>query len=48
MKANLPTLKAKIAWNNMLQVLKEQRSQPRLLYPEKLPAAVDSYLKYKI
>ena len=39
------TLKARKAWNNIFQTLKEHSCQPRILYPEKLTFRFEDEIK---
>jgi hypothetical protein len=34
-------MKARISWTNVIQTLREHKSQPRLLYPAKLSITID-------
>ena len=42
---SIQTLKARRAWNNIYQALKENRCQPRILYPAKLTFRFDDEIK---
>jgi hypothetical protein len=38
-------MKARTAWTDVIQTLREQKCQPRLLYPAKLPITIDGETK---
>ena len=42
---SVQTLKARRAWNNIFQALKENGCQPRILYPAKLTFKFDNEIK---
>lgn len=42
---SMETLKARSAWSNAFQVLKDLDCQPRLMYPEKLYVIVEGKKK---
>jgi hypothetical protein len=39
------TMKARIAWTDVIQILREHKCQPRLLYPAKLSITIDRETK---
>jgi hypothetical protein len=42
---SIETLKARRAWNEVFQALKENNFKPRLLYPTKLPFIIEGEIK---
>jgi hypothetical protein len=42
---SLETMKARRSWADVTQILREQKCQPRLLYPTKLSITIDSETK---
>jgi hypothetical protein len=38
-------MKARKSWTDVIQTLREQKCQPRLLYPTKLPITIDGETK---
>jgi hypothetical protein len=39
------TIKARRSWTDVIQTLREQKGQPRLLYPAKLSISIDGETK---
>jgi hypothetical protein len=42
------TMKARRSWTDVIQILREHKCQPRLLYPAKLSLIIDGETKYSM